>query len=213
MTTQDKARAGTIVVSFVIAILFSINHNMNVNPNKGLVSVSLGEPDIGPAVTRTRNPTYTKHTKRQLVRLPHPKVLPAGLMRVHRAIKLNNSQFDCLARNIYHEAAREPYVGKIGVAQITFNRLKKGRWGHSVCKVVFASKQFSWTTHPALVKMKPRGKHWASSVEAANAYLRGVRVDTLVKSDHYHADYKDPIWRPTMKPTAVLGQHIFYASK
>jgi len=31
-------------------------------------------------------------------------------------------QLTCLAKNIYHEAASEPFEGKVAVAQVTINR-------------------------------------------------------------------------------------------
>ena len=37
-------------------------------------------------------------------------------------------QLECLTRNIYHEAAGEPFEGKVGVAQVTLNRLESGRF-------------------------------------------------------------------------------------
>jgi spore germination cell wall hydrolase CwlJ-like protein len=46
-------------------------------------------------------------------------------------------QLDCLTRNIYWEAGSEPFEGKVGVAQVTMNRLNDGRFADSVCGVVY----------------------------------------------------------------------------
>ena len=35
-------------------------------------------------------------------------------------------QLDCLTRNIYWEAATEPFEGKVAVAQVTINRVESG---------------------------------------------------------------------------------------
>jgi spore germination cell wall hydrolase CwlJ-like protein len=43
---------------------------------------------------------------------------------------------DCLARNIYYEAASEPEEGKVAVGMVTINRVKDGRFANSICGVV-----------------------------------------------------------------------------
>ena len=45
-------------------------------------------------------------------------------------------QLECLTRNIYWEAASEPFVGKVAVAQVTLNRMESGKFASSVCGVV-----------------------------------------------------------------------------
>jgi len=35
--------------------------------------------------------------------------------------QMRQTQLDCLARNIYHEAGSEPFEGKVAVAQVTIN--------------------------------------------------------------------------------------------
>ena len=62
-------------------------------------------------------------------------------------------QLACLTRNIYYEAASEPFEGKVAVAQVTMNRVETGRFGRDVCGVVYQKNvvyekvicQFSWT--------------------------------------------------------------------
>ena len=51
------------------------------------------------------------------------------------AVKLR--ELDCLTRNIYWEAASEPFEGKVGVAQVTMNRLASGKFADTVCGVVY----------------------------------------------------------------------------
>lgn len=43
---------------------------------------------------------------------------------------------DCLARNIYHEAANEPEEGKVAVGVVTLNRSMDARFPGSICGVV-----------------------------------------------------------------------------
>ena len=61
-------------------------------------------------------------------------------------------QLECLAKNIYFEAATEPFEGKVAVAQVTMNRVESGKFPADVCDVVFQKNtfynrvvcQFSW---------------------------------------------------------------------
>lgn len=127
-------------------------------------------------------------------------------------ITLSSSEFTCLARNIYFESGIEPLEGKIAVAQVTFNRLHSGRWGKTVCEVVMAKKQFSWTANKTRLSERPSGALWDSSVAAAQQYLSGTRIYNLDRSTHYHADWIDsPRWTQNVARIKQIGQHIFYA--
>jgi hypothetical protein len=61
-------------------------------------------------------------------------------------------QLECLTRNIYYEAASEPFEGKVAVAQVTLNRVESGNFANTVCGVVYEKNvvyqkvicQFSW---------------------------------------------------------------------
>jgi len=135
-----------------------------------------------------------------------------GMYSVPSNIKMSDNDLNCLAKNIYHEAAFEPYIGKMSIAQITYNRVKEGRWGKTFCKVVYSKSQFSWTLKPELRKEVPRGPHWRASVQAAKSFVNGTRVAKLESSDHYHATYVSPKWNKKMTKTAKVGHHIFYAN-
>jgi len=126
-------------------------------------------------------------------------------------------ELDCLTRNIYWEAANEPFEGKVGVAQVTLNRLESGKFAGSVCGVVYQKNtfyekvvcQFSWfcetghgakAIHPSL---------WKESEEVAKkVLLEGFRLPSLKNALYYHADYVNPGWK---KPKLEkIGHHIFY---
>lgn len=115
----------------------------------------------------------------------------------------------CLARNVYYEAGVESKRGKAAVAQVTLNRLATGRWGNSICDVVYAKSQFSWTLIDKL--KKPSGKAWADARWVARRALRGEEVPSLKTALYYHADYVTPYWREPKAKIKKVGQHIFYA--
>jgi spore germination cell wall hydrolase CwlJ-like protein len=126
-------------------------------------------------------------------------------------------QLDCLAKNIYWEAASEPFEGKVAVAQVTMNRVDAGNFGNGVCGVVFQRNifyekvvcQFSWaceTTH----KFKPiHPKLYAESEEVAKkVLLENFRLPGLTNAIYYHADYVNPGWKK--EKIIKIGRHIFY---
>jgi spore germination cell wall hydrolase CwlJ-like protein len=114
----------------------------------------------------------------------------------------------CLAKNIYYEARGEGEYGMYAVAQVTINRLKVGYWGNTVCKVVYAKSQFSWTLENNL--KKPAGEMWDESLRIADNVLNGIQVRTLMTALFYHADYVKPNWRDENAKIKKVGAHIFY---
>ena len=133
------------------------------------------------------------------------------LIHTNERMKYTSADFDCLARNIYHEAGIEPIEGKFAVAQVTLNRLKSKRWGNNICDVVYAPSQFSWTLSKRKRYEQPRGELWNESQQVARIVLdRGVRVPSLQDSTYYHADYVKPLWSKSVVKIQQVGQHIFY---
>lgn len=126
-------------------------------------------------------------------------------------VKLTEQEKQCLARNIFFEAGVEDIKGKLAVAQVTYNRLKTKRWGKSLCDVVYAKKQFSWTLDKNKRYSSPKGKLWKESLEAKRLFLEGKRIKGLEGSLHYHTDYiNTPKWAKKMPVAMQVGQHIFY---
>ena len=133
------------------------------------------------------------------------------LVHTNERLKYTTADAQCLAKNIYHEAGVEPIEGKFAVAQVTLNRLKTGRWGHSICDVVYSKAQFSWTLNKRKVREQPKGELWAESQAVARTVLdKGVRVPSLAQSTYYHADYVKPLWTKSVVKIQQIGQHIFY---
>ena len=126
-------------------------------------------------------------------------------------------QLECLAKNIYWEAATEPFEGKVAVAQVTLNRVESGRFGKDVCAVVYQKNviyekiicQFSWVCENNH-KIKPvYPKNYAESEEVAKkVYFEKFRLPSLNDALYYHATYVRPGWKK--EKIAQIGQHIFY---
>lgn len=129
-------------------------------------------------------------------------------------------QLECLTRNIYYEAASEPFEGKVAVAQVTLNRVASGNFADTVCGVVYEKNvvyqrvicQFSWFCDGISVHKPIHAAAWNESYEVAKrVLLENFRLPSLTTAMYYHADYVNPQWG---KPkVAKIGRHIFYSEK
>ena len=153
-----------------------------------------------------------------LEKVPEPKVIevkeydgPQLYKDKFKIVFNDKKEFDCLSRNIYFESRGETLIGKISVAQTVLNRAETGKWGYSFCSVIYAPHQYSWTSNKKL--KEPHGPAWESSKNAARLFVNGTRVKNLENVKHYHAIYVSPYWKNSMIQTAIVGNHIFYASK
>jgi spore germination cell wall hydrolase CwlJ-like protein len=119
----------------------------------------------------------------------------------------------CMAKNIYYEAAMEPYEGKLAVAQVTMNRANSSQFPSDVCGVVYQkvnnTYQFSWVGEKVgEVKNKYA---WEECLMVARKALTEKRLhDTIyrTKAMYYHNTSVKPGWN--LKYVAKIGNHLFY---
>jgi len=125
---------------------------------------------------------------------------------------------ECLALNIYREAGHEPFEGKVGVAQVTINRVADAKFPNTVCGVVYEKTavysrvvcQFSWYCDANHRNRKINQAAYQDSYEVAKkVYLEGFRLPSLEPALYYHADYVSPNWR--LERITKIGAHIFYS--
>jgi spore germination cell wall hydrolase CwlJ-like protein len=153
-------------------------------------------------------------------RLDHLRLVQNDMPPGYITAAEKTRQLECLTRNIYWEAASEPFEGKVAVAQVTLNRMQSGRFADSVCGVVYQKNvfyervvcQFSWYcegNHKVKAIHKPM---WLESEEVAKkVLLEGFRLPSLQKAIYYHADYVNPGWnKPRIEK---IGRHIFYGER
>jgi spore germination cell wall hydrolase CwlJ-like protein len=118
-------------------------------------------------------------------------------------------EINCLAKNIYHEARGESLHGQIAVAQVTVNRVVSGKFQNSICNVVYADRQFSWTT--GRTKKIKDNKAWEASVAIATAVLtKSIHLPDF-KAFYFHTKQVKPRWKYNKSVVAVIGNHIFYS--
>ena len=140
-----------------------------------------------------------------------------AIIQTKESVKYTQNDLECLTKNIYWEAATEPFEGKVAVAQVTMNRVDTGRFGKDVCGVVYKRDnilgtivcQFSWAcTNVTKVKPVYPGL-WKESEEVAKkVLLENFRLPSMKEALYYHADYINPGWR--REKVAKIGHHIFY---
>jgi spore germination cell wall hydrolase CwlJ-like protein len=132
-------------------------------------------------------------------------------------IRDRERQLDCLAKNIYHEAATEPFEGKVAVAQVTMNRAASGKFPNDVCAVVYQKNviyekvvcQFSWYCENGGKPPIRSQAHYDESYKVAKkVLLENFRLDVMRDAMYYHADYVNPRWGK--EKIGKIGRHIFY---
>ena len=125
-------------------------------------------------------------------------------------------QVDCLADNIYHEAAYEPEKGRIAVAMVTMNRVQDPRYPKDICSVVKQrvnyTCQFSWFCEEGKRVSNSQAHREAKRI-AVFVYANYEKIsDVTYGALFYHADYVSlkRIGVPGLQKTTVIGRHIFY---
>lgn len=205
---KQKVAAAVLFLAVVLGSILTMRHYQT-EPSPNVVYVY----NIVEYTPEVIQPTLTPKPPSLSLRTP-PAPRPSLLYRVDDVITITDRERDCVVKNIFYESGGESLEGKIAVAQVTFNRLRDGRWGKSLCSVVYANSQFSWTVSHAKRNQPVVGSHWEESKQALADYLSGVRVTNLDRGTHFHATWLErrPEWATKKQELAKIGGHVFYAS-
>ena len=120
-----------------------------------------------------------------------------------------DKQLVCMAKNIYYEAATEPYEGKLAVAQVVMNRTRSGHFPRNVCDVVYQKDQFSWVAENHSNETNKYA--WEECVMIARKALTEVKLHDIIyktKAMYFHNTSVHPVWN--IKYVAKIGNHLFY---
>ena len=121
----------------------------------------------------------------------------------------------CLATTVYLEARDQSQLGQRAVAEVALRRKDSGQWGHSVCQVVTAPKQFAPTIVSPRTEINSMAS-WQQAVQVAFQAQKdwqqpvGQRREVVPGASHFAAlGIAQPRWRnyPTV---ATIGDHTFY---
>ena len=122
-------------------------------------------------------------------------------------------QMECMAKNIYYEAGKESFEGKLAVAQVTMNRANSPRYPKTICEVVYQKTgntyQFSWVGEK--VNTNINKYTWEECMIVARKALTEHKLhDTIYKTKamYFHNTSVNPEWK--LKYVAKIGNHLFY---
>lgn len=140
-----------------------------------------------------------------------------------------DSQIECMAQNVYHEARSQGTAGRLAVMAVTSNRVQDSRYPNTICEVVKQGPHRpSWKGTGELIPVRHRCQFsWycdgkADTVHNTELYneirdlsalvVRGdiTVIDLTEGATHYHADYVSPDWAKTKTKTIEIEDHIFY---
>lgn len=124
-------------------------------------------------------------------------------------VNVSSQDVDCLARNIYFEGRGETVEGRIAIAQVTLNRVKSGKFQKSICGVVYAHRQFSWTLQKSKTILDSVA--WAKSRQLAHAILAKAIDLPHFPALYFHTKHIKPYWSHNKTVLAVIANHIFYS--
>ncbi len=134
-----------------------------------------------------------------------------------------------MALCIYGEARGEPFCGKIAVASVILNRVKKDGWfGSTVKEVILKPKQFSCfnvsdPNYTKLVKIATNFDNYCKKDNVlTECYKIAMRMldnnspepkDNVFGATHYKTAKCKASWADSMQLVAVIGNHEFYVEK
>lgn len=132
----------------------------------------------------------------------------------HDVNGLSFQDLRCLAINAYFEARGEGDTGIRATMYVVLNRVESNRFPNTVCEVVYQDSQFSWTLDKASTygNLNNAAKSVVSSIWRIARTLK-LDDDVTKGSTHYHTVTIMPYWMARMRPTAVIGNHIFYRER
>ena len=137
-------------------------------------------------------------------------------------IVANNNEYRCAVRNLYHEGRGEGLIGQAYIVKTVLNRVRDTKHPHSVCGVIYQSKQFSWTHQiPKNKQQVPNKttseKELLKQLEALSTVvilLDRVGIDFTQESQFYHSVKVKPNWDYSkLEKTNVVDNHVFYKRK
>lgn len=138
----------------------------------------------------------------------------------HPTTAIIDQELNCMAMNIYREAAGEPFEGKVAVAQVTMNRVNHKDFPKSVCSVVYEKNvfmkkvicQFSWYCSNSTRARPVNSMAYEESYEVAKkVMLENFRLESVADAVYFHSDSISPNW--DYKLVTKIGAHIFYTDK
>lgn len=177
-----------------------------------IVGLHLGRVD-GEAVMTPIAPIVRRYG----LRLP---ALPDGVKLARQGLVPTGDRglaIDTLARTLWGEARGESTRGRVAVACVVVNRVRRRRssFGLTIEAVCRKRNQFScWNpddpNREKLENVTADDAAFAACLEIARRAVNGELQDPTHDSTHYHTTTVSPAWARGREPAARIGAHLFY---
>lgn len=145
-----------------------------------------------------------KVAKSMISDLQHPSPKPQPSVDKNPPNGYTDSDLELLARLIFAEARSEPYEGKVAVGAVVLNRIKSGKFPHTIKEVIYAPGQFTCVVN-GQINLTPD----ASAYQAARDALAGKDPSNGALFFYNPKTAKNMDWFRTLHTTAVIGGHVF----
>jgi spore germination cell wall hydrolase CwlJ-like protein len=131
----------------------------------------------------------------------------------------------CMAVNLFFEAGGEGKRGMQAVAAVTYNRSEHWAYKGSICNVVLAPRQFSWTHQKGYTSVLKLLQGDTSELSAKDTKSYNLAVDIASRPRieftsvlpknvlFYHSVKVKPYWVKNKVQVAHIGNHLFYKGK
>lgn len=119
--------------------------------------------------------------------------------------RASDTELECLAVAVYHEARGEPRIGQLAVAQVVVNRARSGRFARTLCGVIAQPGQFPFVRQAA---HRRNPSQWQRALDVARRVAAGEVASVVGGALYFHAARISPGWRRAR--VAAIGNHIFY---
>lgn len=146
-----------------------------------------------------------------------PSIVADVIIPHSREAILDPKQVECLQQNIYFEARNQSIIGQALVGLTVINRKSHG-FADSLCEVVFAPFQYSWTIKskslPTL-KTDLDKMAWTRAGIIAKFLMRHPIDNELNSVVNYHKTSIRPFWMKDKHLVAfcTIEDHLFYKRK
>ena len=146
----------------------------------------------------------------------------SGYQPLAKRIEVADTERNCLAQAIYHEARGESEAGQLAVANVIVNRARSGKFPSTLCGVIYQNADKGY--HRCQFTFACDGRNdapgerraWARSADLAQTiyaeFAQGKQVGAVPGSAlYYHTTAVSPSWSNTYNAVAQIGSHIFYS--
>ncbi|MGD1880007.1 MAG: cell wall hydrolase [Kiloniellaceae bacterium] len=128
-----------------------------------------------------------------------------------------SQEVDIVARTIWAEARGDGARGMQAVANVIMNRANHpGWWGTDPISVCMKPYQFSaWNSNDVnsgkAARVTVEDAAFRVALELAGKAVAGTLPDITGSATHYHNHTVSPGWAASLRKTAEIGGHVFYA--